>query len=84
MDGRNMTLLTELGNFLGCDFYKYVAPERDLVCSRLAAQPHAAAAGVIFTGQNLCRAQSQNCETKKTRARPARKTGGDSGDVEIG
>jgi hypothetical protein len=22
-----MPLLTELGNFLGCDFYKYVAPD---------------------------------------------------------
>jgi hypothetical protein len=39
---------------------------------------------VIFSGQNFCRAQSQNCETKKTRARPARKTGGDDGEVEIG
>jgi hypothetical protein len=66
------------------DFYKDVAPERGLVCCRLAAPPHAAAAGVIFSGQNLCRAQSQNCDTKKTHACPARKTGGDSGDVEIG
>ena len=32
---------------------------------RLAARPHAAAAGVIFSGQNICRAQSQNCETKR-------------------
>jgi hypothetical protein len=38
---------------------------------------------VIFSGQNFCRAQSQNCETKKIHARPARKIGGHSGDVEI-
>ncbi len=32
-----MPLLTELGNGLGCDFYKDVAPERGWVCCRLAA-----------------------------------------------
>jgi hypothetical protein len=32
---------------------------------RLNYWPHATAAGVIFSGQNFCRAQSQNCETKK-------------------
>jgi hypothetical protein len=71
-----MPLLTELGNFLGCDFYKYVAPERGLVCCRLAARPHAAPTGVIFSGQNFCRAQSQNCETKTPNACAARQTGG--------
>jgi hypothetical protein len=60
-----MPLLTELGNFLGCDFYKYVAPERGWVGFRLAALPHAAAAGVIFSRQIFCEAQSQNCEAKK-------------------
>jgi len=35
---------------------------------------HAAAADVIFSGQNFRRAQSQNCETK-THVRPARETG---------
>jgi hypothetical protein len=55
-----MPLLTELGNFLGCDFYKYVAPERGLVDFRLAALPHAAAAGVIFPGQNFQRARRGN------------------------
>jgi hypothetical protein len=53
---------TELKNVLGCDFYKDVAPERGLVCCRPAARPHAAAAGVIFSGQNVCRAQSENSE----------------------
>ncbi len=67
-----MPLLTELGNFLGCDFYKYVAPERGLVCCRLAAQPHAAPTGVIFSGQNFRRAQSQNCETKQNLAGSSR------------
>jgi hypothetical protein len=47
----------------------------------LAALPHAATAGMIFSGQNFQRAQSQNCETKKHTPAP-RKTGGDSG-VEI-
>jgi hypothetical protein len=42
---------------------------------------HAAAAGVIFSGQKFYRAQSQNCESKKAHARPARKTGGDSGEI---
>jgi len=55
-----------------------------LIC-RLAARPYAAAAGVVFSGQNFCRAQSQNCETEKTRVRPARKNGGDSGaEIELG
>jgi hypothetical protein len=58
---------TELENILGCDFYKYVAPERGLVCRWLAAQPHAAAVGVIFSGQNFCPAQSQNCEVTNER-----------------
>jgi hypothetical protein len=31
---------------------------------RLTALPHAAAVGVIFSGQSFRRAQSQNCETK--------------------
>jgi hypothetical protein len=47
----------------------------------LAALPHVAAAGVIFSGQNVCRAQSRNRKTKKHTPAP-RKTGGDSG-VEI-
>jgi len=54
-----MPLLTELGKCFGLDFYKYVAPERGLIGFQLAALPHAAAAGVIFPGQNVCRAQSQ-------------------------
>jgi hypothetical protein len=45
--------------------------------------PHASAIGVIFSGQKFCRAQSQNCETKNTHARPARKTGGDFNTIEI-
>jgi hypothetical protein len=45
--------------------------------------PHAAAAGVIFSGQNFCRAQSQICETKETHTRTARETGGDSEGVEM-
>ena len=66
-----MPLLTELGNVLGCNFYKDVTPERGLVGCWPAARPHAAAAGVIFSGQNLCRAQSQFCETSKsTRSSP--------------
>lgn len=44
---------TEIENVLGRDFYKYVAPERGLVCCRPAALPYAAAAGVIFSGQNV-------------------------------
>jgi hypothetical protein len=52
-----------------------------LVCFQSAALPHTAAAGVIFSGQNFCVAQSRNCETKITRVLPARKTGGDSGEL---
>jgi hypothetical protein len=45
--------------------------------------PHTAATGLVFSGQNICRAQSQNCETENKPARPARETGGDSGEVEV-
>ena len=43
-------------------FYKYIAPD-------------GAASHVIFSGQIFDEAQSQNCETEKTYARPARRTG---------
>ncbi len=43
-----------------------------ILIGRLAARPHAAAAGVIFSGQNPCRAQSQNCETKQNLAGSSR------------
>jgi len=33
------------------------------------------AAGVIFSGQSFCRAQSQNCEAKTPLARAAREIG---------
>jgi hypothetical protein len=39
------------------------------------------AVGMIFSGQIFDEAQSQNCETEKTYARPARKAGGGSGEV---
>jgi len=61
-----MPLLTELGDDWGLDFYKDVAPERGLACRRLVAMPHAAAAGVIFSRQNSCWAQSRNCEMEAT------------------
>jgi hypothetical protein len=51
-------------------FYKDVAPD-------------GAGSHVIFSGHTFYGAQSQNCEAEKTHARPARKTGGDSGEVEI-
>jgi hypothetical protein len=54
------------------------------ITPRTASPPHAAAAGVIFSGQNFCQAQSQNCETKTPNDCPARKTGGDSGEIEMG
>jgi len=71
VDRRNMSLLTELDNVLGCDSAK-MSPLTGL------------AADVIFSGQTFYEAQSQNCETKKTCARPARETGGDSGEVDNG
>jgi hypothetical protein len=51
-------------------FYKDVAPD-------------GAASHVIFSGQIFDEAQSQNCETEKTYARPARRTSGDSGEIEM-
>jgi len=57
-----MPLLTELENVLGCDSTK-MSPLTGL------------AADVIFSGQIFDGAQSQNCEMRKTHARPARKTG---------
>jgi hypothetical protein len=44
-------------------FVRAAAGLRDTAALRLCRD---AAAGVIFSGQNLCRAQSQNCETGKT------------------
>jgi ABC-type microcin C transport system duplicated ATPase subunit YejF len=41
-------------------FVRAAAGLRDTAALRLCRD---AAAGVIFSGQNLCRAQSQNCET---------------------
>jgi len=38
---------------------------------------------MIFSGQEVYEAQSQNCETEKTHARSARKTSGDSGGLNI-
>jgi hypothetical protein len=61
-------------------FVRAAAGLRDTAALRLC---RAAADGVVFSGQILCRAQSQNCETKKTHASPVRKTGGDSGSTEI-
>jgi hypothetical protein len=57
MDVWNMPLLMELGNVLECDFYKAVAPDG----ADWPAQwrRDAAAAGLIFSRQNFCRAQSQ-------------------------
>jgi hypothetical protein len=66
-----MPLLTELENVLGCDSTK-MSPLTGL------------AVGMIFSGQIFDEAQSQNCETKKTHACPARNTGVGSGKVEIG
>jgi hypothetical protein len=45
-------------------FYKDVAPD-------------GAGSHVIFSGQTFYGAQIPNCETRKTHARPARKTGDD-------
>ena len=39
---------------------------------------------MIFSGQTFYEAQSQNCETKMPHTRPARKTGGGSGEVNNG
>ena len=66
-----MSLLTELDNVLGCDSTN-ISPLTGL------------AADVVFSGQTFYEAQSQNCETKKTHACPARNTGVGSGKVEIG
>jgi hypothetical protein len=63
-----MPLLTELENVLGCDSTK-MSPLTEL------------AVGVIFSGQIFYETQIQNCETKKSHARPQRKTCGDSGEV---
>jgi hypothetical protein len=38
---------------------------------------------VNFSGQTFYEAQSQNCETGKTNARPARQIGGGSGEIEM-
>jgi hypothetical protein len=65
-----MPLLTELDNVLGCDSTN-ISPLTGL------------AADVVFSGQTFYGAQSQNCEAEKTHARPARKTGGGSGEVEL-
>ena len=65
-----MSLLTELDNVLGCDSTN-ISPLTGL------------AADVVFSGQTFYEAQSQNYETEKTHAHPARKTGGDSGKMKI-
>jgi len=45
-------------------------------------RPDGAASHVIFFWTIFDEAQSQNCENGKTYARPARRTSGDSGEIE--
>jgi hypothetical protein len=74
VDGRNMPLLTELENVLELRCYKDFAP--DGADGPAQGRRDAAAAGVIFSGQSLCEAQSQNCETKTSGDHAARGAGG--------
>jgi len=54
-------------------FVRAAAGLRDSAALRLCRD---AAAGVIFSGQNFCRAQSKNCETKTPNTCATHKTGG--------
>ena len=64
---------------------EYAAPDGARKCFGMRfykdVAPGGAGSHVIFSGQTFYGAQSQNCETEKTHARPARKTG--DGDSEV-